>query len=147
MVWLSIGFQYGTIPAGEQCCDATVTDELQYSSYSAGPHCSHPSATVPARHCSHGLLHWSLIQIGEPRYSTSSSTTSPTQRTRSTSDSPAEPQTASSSEPSCSGNRPLREPFPCASPSQMESDSSARSIREFAETMQELPPWRAKLLG
>ena len=47
MVWLSIGFQYGTIPAGEQCCDATVPDELQYSSYSNRHQARPNSATVP----------------------------------------------------------------------------------------------------
>ena len=63
------------------------------------------------------------------------------------SDSPAEPQATLSSEPSCSGTWPLQEPSPSAYPSQMESDSSARSTREFAETTQELTPWWAKLSG
>ena len=60
------------------------------------------------------------------------------------SDSPAELQTTSSSEPSCSGTRPPLEPFPSASPSKMESDSLARSTRESAETTQERQPWLAK---
>ena len=85
-----------------------------------------------------------LIKIGEPRYSTSSSTTSPIRRTRSTSDSPVEPQTTSSSEPSCSVTQPPQEPFPSASPCKTESDSLVRSTQESAETTQERQPWLAK---
>ena len=77
MVWLSTNFQYGTIPADEQCCDSTVPDELQYSSYSnrhqarpnsaTVPELQYPSATVPARHCSHGLLQSSPLRTRRPR--------------------------------------------------------------------------------